>query len=103
MRACSRRLLLSERTVNRSRSFTRSLHTFSPVHIGLLPLGEGNPAAAWSDSDKRGCRGQRTCGSPLFVERSSVRRRGVIPLTLAVPGPQSRCSFSLGQRADADI
>jgi hypothetical protein len=31
-----------------------------------------------------------------------VRRRGVIPLALAAPEQQDRCSFSLGERADVE-
>src|SRR5258706_14536697 len=41
--------------------------------IGLLPWGEGYPAAAWSDSDKRGCIGQRACCSPLLLVRKDLR------------------------------
>jgi hypothetical protein len=71
-------------------------------YIGLLPWGEGIPAAAWSDSDKRGCSGQRTCCSPLLAERSNAQQRGAIPLALAVPEHQDRCSFSLGEKAACD-
>src|SRR6058998_392808 len=70
-----------------------------PPVFGLLQWGEEYPAAARSDSDKRGCMGQRACRSPVLQERSGMRRRGVIPVSGVASGRQSRCSCSPTERA----